>query len=402
MKLHDFQLIREKIERNEELSADAVTFIQNELHDLLNSFLNGGFSGKGFILYPLIKDVSAENRKRLSNIIFLLSHIDSKRFSHLKLNKNISRAKLAEALCHIYKNFEFGGKAVSSKNKKPVKDFLLEDYRREDWDYLKPIESIKEAAESHIKEYALGFYIHGSFATNDYIKGWSDVDTMLVLKESAFDDSKNLLRISDVLYSLRKEYLHIDALQHHGTMVITEYDLDFYPETFLPVDALSCSKSLLGHDKSIRFRIRNSQQDAFSKLSWINSYFNGLDEKKLKNPYEMKFAVSLITLFPSLYLQAKGKSVYKKYSFAIAEKDFSDSEWKAVKHAKSIRGNWKLDGAVPFLKLMSKINPVPAYLLNSRYLGMAKAINESIDKKLIINGMRGLMQKAMQKLKAEK
>ena len=54
----------------------AITFMQNELNTLLNSFVNGGFSYKGYLLYPLNKDLSQENKrkiKRLNKIAVLLN-----------------------------------------------------------------------------------------------------------------------------------------------------------------------------------------------------------------------------------------------------------------------------------------------------------------------------------------
>src|SRR3989344_6749620 len=52
-------------------------FLQNELNSILNSFINGGFSQKGFILYPFVKDVSDDNLNRLSrlkNIVVFLNN----------------------------------------------------------------------------------------------------------------------------------------------------------------------------------------------------------------------------------------------------------------------------------------------------------------------------------------
>ena len=39
-----------------------INYVQDKLNELINSFLNGGFSSKGFISYPLIKDVSEDNK----------------------------------------------------------------------------------------------------------------------------------------------------------------------------------------------------------------------------------------------------------------------------------------------------------------------------------------------------
>ena len=48
------------IEQNidkEKISAEyAIRFLQNNLNTLLGSFINGGFSYKGYLIYPLVQD----------------------------------------------------------------------------------------------------------------------------------------------------------------------------------------------------------------------------------------------------------------------------------------------------------------------------------------------------------
>ena len=39
------------------------------------------------------------------------------------------------------------------------------------------------------------YLIHGSFATKDYIKGWSDVDTFVVIKDNILLYLKKIIRI---------------------------------------------------------------------------------------------------------------------------------------------------------------------------------------------------------------
>ncbi len=393
-----FAYLKSKAGKNEKPdNVIAVNYIQNELHEILNSFLNGGFSRKGFALYPLIKDVSKENKKKLSNIIYVLKFLNKSKFSGAAdsvENKPLNDFNFASVLCDIYKKFPFKGKTSKTAEKMPVKEFNLSDYNN-DSDYLIPIEEIKNLSDKHIKKYSLGFYLHGSLATMDYIKGWSDADTMLVLSKSAFDNPKNLLQLRDGLFKLRRFYCEVDPLQHHGTMIITEFDLNYYPEVFLPVDALKCSKSLFAADKPVKFKIRDSGAEAYSKFRWFADYFQKLEEKNLKNPYDLKFALHLITLFPALYLEVKGKFMYKKFSFEIAEKDFAPEEWKAVKYAENIRNEWKLEGRMPFLKAISRFNPVLAYMMNSKYMAVNNGLKNKVDRKLIVTGMKALSKKAL-------
>ncbi len=387
--------------KDSNVKEDMVNYVQNELHDVLNSFLNGGFSHKGFILYPLVKDVSSENKRRMSGIISALKKIDSGKFSSIVnyQDKQLNRFNFASAICQIYNNFAFTGKTLKTLEKKAVKPFNISEYNKEDKDYLKPVEDIKKIYSKCLKKYSLGFYIHGSFATKDYVKGWSDADTLLILKKSAFNKPLNLLEIRDVLYNLRENFYGIDPLQHHGVMIITEFDLNHYPEAFLPVDALKHSKSLGGNDRAMSFNIRDSKEEVMAKLNWVADYFKNLDVGKIKKSYDLKFMLHLMTLFPALYLEAKGKYMYKKFSFDIAEKDFSEEDWKPIKYAENLRNKWKIEGKMPFINYLSKINPLLAYRLNSFYIDMAGGIRNKIDSEIIASGMKTLSKKALQRLK---
>lgn len=365
---------------------NTANFMQSSLHDVLNSFLNGGFSYKGFALYPLIKDVSAENKKRL---YVIANDLNIRTIGKGHLNS----VNFAAALCEIYKKISFNGRIAKAAEKKPARIFDLSQYPKEDMQYLKPIEYIRKVADEKLKKFAAGFYIHGSISTNDYIKGWSDVDTLIILKSSVFEAPKNLLEIRDILYGLRANFCSVDPLQHHGVMVVTEHDLGYYPEVFLPIDALNCSKSLMSDDKTIKFNIRDSKEEAMLKLNWVMGYFKSLEPRKAKNSYELKFMLHLAALFPALYLEAKGIYLYKKFTFELAEKDFSEEDWKPIKYAEKTRKEWLIKGSMPFLGGISKINPVLAYRLNSLYIDLIGGIKNKVDVKLIVEGMGNLADK---------
>ena len=44
-----------------------INHVQDKLNELINSFLNGGFSSKGFIFYPLFNDISRDNKVKIKN-----------------------------------------------------------------------------------------------------------------------------------------------------------------------------------------------------------------------------------------------------------------------------------------------------------------------------------------------
>jgi hypothetical protein len=395
--------ITDAISRKEKVKKeDLSNHVQSELHEIINSFLNGGFSKRGFMLYPILKDVSVQNKKKLSRLCYVLNYADRKKFAGIRdliKNKRINDYEFAYILCEIHTKFRFCGRTSRVWEKKIMDGLKIEDYPSEDENYLNPVKMLAEYSKKRLRQHSLGFYVHGSIATKDYVKGWSDLDTLLILKKDAFSKAKNLLDIRDILYNARKFYYEIDPLQHHGTMIVTEYDLSNYPEIFLPIEAISLSKSILGEDALMKFSVRDSKKESLEKFDWVISYFQNLDEKKIKSPYDLKFALHLATLLPSLYLEAKGTFCYKKFSFEKAENDFSEEEWSGVKYAEKIRKDWKVSKKIPFIRHISKLNPLAWYMANAKYIEIGKGITCEVDRKKLISQMKIFAKKAMQNVK---
>ena len=117
------------------------------------------------------------------------------------------------------------------------------------------------------------------------------------------------------------------------------------------------------------------------------------------NSYSVKFFLHCTTLFPTMYLQAKGTSVYKKFSFQIAKKDFKDNLWSPIVKAEELRRNWKPLKTLPFIGTMAEVNPLLWYQLNSRAFNISKLNN--INTKYLIEGMYRLSDHAWSKVKRE-
>ena len=117
--------------------------------------------------------------------------------------------------------------------------------------------------------------------------------------------------------------------------------------------------------------------------------------------YDAKTLLHSITLFPTIYLQAKGILVYKKFSFGIAKKDFKKEDWKVIDEVSSIRRNWKSIGNFPLISLSSRINPLLAYQLNSRVMGLFKNIKKinNINTKYLVENMFKLSENAWDRIK---
>ena len=116
--------------------------------------------------------------------------------------------------------------------------------------------------------------------------------------------------------------------------------------------------------------------------------------------YDIKTLLHSITLFPTMYLQANGIIVYKKFSFDIAKKDFKDS-WEVIDDVSSIRSNWKYLGVIPLISLYSKMNPILCYQLNSRIIDLFKDIKKinDINIKNMVESMFKLSEEAWSRIK---
>ena len=89
-------------------------------------------------------------------------------------------------------------------------------------DYLHPLLKINDIVKRQLLRYIKGFYYYGSMSTMDYAKGWSDVDTFIVISKECVINSEILLIIKDVIRSINKLKVEIDPLQHHGVNILCE------------------------------------------------------------------------------------------------------------------------------------------------------------------------------------
>src|SRR3989338_10241853 len=109
----------------------------------------------------------------------------------------------------------------------------------------------------------------------------------------------------------------------------------------------------------------------------------------------------MIALFPTMYLQAKGRLTYKKFSFEIAKKDFSKEEWKAIEKTTLIRSNWKPQATFPLIDPYLKINPILYCQLNSGLMDMFEDVKKTnnIDIKSLVKEMHALSESAWSRIK---
>lgn len=207
----------------------------------------------------------------------------------------------------------------------------------------KPISQLAKSFRNK-SEYFVDVIIHGSVADNTVVKNWSDVDILAVVKEKVFENVDRFLTLRNFLISIEDELYKFDPFQHHGIQFISEADLKFYPESFLPLVVLRYSQSLI-KTGNLDFYIRNSAaekekyfyslaklfQEAVKKGFLFHHPRNGIFLKnnfanKNNNFYQLKYFISLILLLPSLFIGLVDEPIYKKNSFESIKNYFNNKE----------------------------------------------------------------------------
>ena len=97
----------------------------------------------------------------------------------------------------------------------------------------------------------------GSVATRDYVRGFSDTETLLVIRRETATDAARLLRLRGLVERSMRSLYRIDPFQHHGHFVISEMDFDYYPQAFVPLVYFRGASAFLGGG-AFRVRERDS------------------------------------------------------------------------------------------------------------------------------------------------
>jgi hypothetical protein len=193
-----------------------------------------------------------------------------------------------------------------------------------------------------------GAYVHGSLGTYEEIP-YSDFDALVILRDEILSCPRHLRRVAFRLGTARSIMYEFDPLQHHGWFVLTERDLECFPEHFFPIQLFRNSKSLLpGVGTKLRIGVRESRIEANRMFKSLGeSLLRQLDRKhRPRNLYQLKSLLSRFMLLPALYIHARdGAGVFKRESFDLARVDFSTAEWGVMDEISEVRKTWEPQAA---------------------------------------------------------
>jgi hypothetical protein len=158
------------------------------------------------------------------------------------------------------------------------------------------------------------------------VTGFSDVDAVLVLENSAAEDPSSMRRLRRHVLAAQRAVLAHQPMQHHGFAVATpRLLLEASDALALPPEALSETRSLTGNAVDATF----SPDDPRARVTVLRELIRstGDETRWPRHPWRLHRLISMFELIPALYLQGRGVAVEKSRSFDEARSDFGDGWW---------------------------------------------------------------------------
>jgi heptosyltransferase II len=217
------------------------------------------------------------------------------------------------------------------------------------WQY-NVISALRSYTQSRLKQYVSLAMVHGSFATGDFVDGWSDLDTVFILREEVFSSPEKLRRARRDISRTALICYVIDPLAHHEFITLTPFDVRHYSEDVLPIAAWR-EALLLAGDATIKLRTRPIKKGPSRQLEiYLALFRRKVEEHRYsENCFEWKQDLSAAFLLPALALETHGLYVYKRESFSLAKSRFPCIDWSPIEKASNIRNTWQTDSLVQYI-----------------------------------------------------
>jgi hypothetical protein len=334
-----------------------ISLLQNNAKELLSGCLNGvGLNMFSRFLFPISGSalISGKARFRLTKMYHILNsnpyvrerfQLSYEKSSSLVKRSRITIRDLIGFLALFYREFgQFVSQIHSNAGYRPrFNRFDEMEYPAGDRPYLFPFFQLRDYICRNMKEYLVAAFVHGSIATIDYVKGWSDVDLLIVVNQETVTDPELLFQFRKKVIKSWPFLLHIDPFQHHGYFIFSEIDLNFYPQTYFPFILFDYSKSLF-ETVPLVFHDRDSSREGKKELMDICRTLQTMSRRRIYSLYIWKLYLHLLMLLPTLYLQFMGEYCYKKFSFEMIRNVFEKSDIELLAWVSHIRNHrWVSD-----------------------------------------------------------
>jgi hypothetical protein len=289
----------------------------------------------------------------------LLTHFSTRSITSENCLSNHLLALTAETMAVSYKLLDTLPTSIPNAYFEiPTNPFSIRQYEKhKDHSYLSPLADINEIVTNELTPFVDGFYLHGSLATMDYVKGWSDVDTFALLSKKTATSQKNLLQVRKVFKKIHDLMKTIAPLQHHGVLVTTAIDFKSYNESFLPLKVFKQMKLMTGKKQikgqvkesppdfttlknKLEFIIEANKKNCFEHHAYSDEYLLSEYRNAHNGMYQLKYYLEQFLLLPSLYLTAINKGCYKKDSFEKVQSIFPNVTIEWIDLISELRKEW--------------------------------------------------------------
>jgi hypothetical protein len=210
--------------------------------------------------------------------------------------------------------------------------------------------------KNQLKNYIYDIIIHGSYGDDTYIKNWSDLDILIILKDDVLENHKLMNQFKKRIILNHNKLYKIFPLQHHPFQFITKHFLELYDDSIMPLSAFKKSKSLFNKVINFKYTVNNlNKKKLIERFKYIQDSQNtmiykhhckdkkclDLSFKKKNRLYQLFAYINYILLIPSLFLAYKKKSCHKSQSFTKIKNYLNESDLKIIEKISRIRANWK-------------------------------------------------------------
>lgn len=273
---------------------------------LLSDFLSGYWFTRGSqLLYPHLTRIRTPYNDQGLNILMDKFDFDAP-------TTNVGFAKM---LVSTYRWLE-----ENSPKEQDSKVVSLQGWTYEEFDSATR-GLIDYSTMTKLQPYTRFAGVHGSYATQDYEIGISDIDFIICCNAKGFRSYEDLLIVQELVFDLRKESYRFDILQHHGPFILTEVHLKSYLQSFFPVRLFELSRFCVRYESKIRLNLIKQESRNKEILDQTLTYLTNTKTEDLKF-YDFKVFFQVIQLLPVAYWQFKHGYIDKKSSFTAFSTEF--------------------------------------------------------------------------------
>ncbi|MCH7536035.1 MAG: hypothetical protein IH948_09920 [Bacteroidetes bacterium] len=365
---------------------DPLLALQEALHSMLAKFLNATDLPPARAIVPL--RYARIPRSRKAHIAAAAARdlgVDTKYLAFVASHTSSTDLELANAIAEGYGILR--NKFAQRKSPTPI--HVDGGIDRDEWikaiqtkKYQPILDFVSRVADSDVTGIS-SFWLHGSFATLDFMPGYSDCDATVIIDGDSCTDAVTLVSMRNKMSRISSSLHSIDPLQHHGLFVTTEYDLLCYQQSFFPLQIIERSVEILKDASGIDYVEcglgYSSEKAIILKMAQLmRSVVYG--DIHLRTAYAIKAHLQTLILMWVIYLQIRDEKFWHKKDALCKKPDEIPSEiWSIIENITLLRREWNPNIRVPYLHVLGLWNPrLPPAFLRAISVFYAKGLSKRL------------------------